>query len=110
MRWQSTHLALCAPWLVRPFFCKRSPPQCGQAWITVVESIHQPPRGSVEINSQSVTTYLTYDRVNGTDSVNNQGALPFVRASDDYGRTRVAAASLRALSELYEGGEGEPVP
>ena len=48
--------------------------------------------------------YLTYDRVNGADSVNNQGALPFVRASDNYLRTRVAAASLRALSELYEGG------
>ncbi len=48
--------------------------------------------------------YLTYDRVNGTDSLNNQGALPFVRPSDDYGHTRVVAASLRALSELYEGG------
>ena len=51
-----------------------------------------------------LSLYLTYDRVNGTDSVNNQGALPLVRADNDYLRTRVAASSLRALSELYEGG------
>ena len=46
--------------------------------------------------------YLTYDRVNGTDSANNQGALPFVTEAD--GSTRVTAHSLRELSELYEGG------
>ena len=51
-----------------------------------------------------VSLYVTYDRVNGTDSVNNQGALPFIRADGDYLRTRVAASSLRGLSELYEGG------
>ncbi len=49
-----------------------------------------------------VGIYLTYDRVNGTDSANNQGALPFVREANN--RTRVTANSLRELSELYEAG------
>ena len=46
--------------------------------------------------------YFTYDRVDGTDSINDQGGLPYVREAD--GSTRVAAGSLRQVSALIEGG------
>ncbi len=49
-----------------------------------------------------VGIYLTYDRVNGTDSANNQGALPFAREAHNV--SRVTRNSLEELSELYEGG------
>ena len=48
------------------------------------------------------SVYVTYDRVDGTDSINDQGGIPFVRNAD--GSTRVAAGSLRQTSALIEGG------
>ena len=48
------------------------------------------------------STYFTYDRVDGTDSINNQGGLPYVREPD--GSTRVTAGALRQVSALIEGG------
>ena len=46
--------------------------------------------------------YFTYDRVDGTDSINDQGGIPYVREAD--GSTRVASGSLRQVSALLEGG------
>ena len=52
--------------------------------------------------TKSSSLYLTYDRVNGINSANNQGAIPFQRHPD--GSTYVAENDLKLLSELYEGG------